>query len=54
MIGFAEALEDVVIKTVESGVMTKDLAQLVGPNQEWKTTEDFLAALDENLQARLG
>ena len=51
---FAETLEDVVIKTVESGKMTKDLAMLVGPDQEWLTTEEFLAALDENLQARLG
>jgi isocitrate dehydrogenase len=51
---FAEALEDVVIKTVESGKMTKDLALLVGPEQEWLTTEAFLAALDENLAARLG
>ena len=33
--------------------MTKDLALLVGPDQEWLTTEDFLAALDENLAARL-
>ncbi len=54
VIAFAEALEDVIIKTVESGKMTKDLAALVGPQQEWLTTEDFLAALDENLQARLG
>jgi isocitrate dehydrogenase len=51
---FAETLEDVVVKTVESGKMTKDLALLVGPEQEWLTTEDFLAALDENLAARLG
>ena len=51
---FAEALEDVVITTVESGKMTKDLALLVGPEQEWLTTEAFLAALDENLAARLG
>ena len=50
---FAEALEDVIIKTVESGKMTKDLAGLVGPDQAWLTTEDFLAALDENLSARL-
>ncbi len=54
VIGFAETLEDVVIKTVESGKMTKDLAALVGPDQEWMTTEDFLTALDENLAARLG
>ncbi|MFN3707624.1 NADP-dependent isocitrate dehydrogenase [Microcella sp.] len=53
LIEFAETLEDVVIKTVESGKMTKDLALLVSPDQEWLTTEDFLAALDENLQARL-
>ncbi len=50
---FAEALEDVIIKTVESGKMTKDLAGLVGPDQSWLTTEEFLAALDENLSARL-
>jgi len=30
--------------------MTKDLAMLVGPDQPWLTTEEFLAALDENLQ----
>ena len=52
--GFAEALEDVIISTVESGKMTKDLAMLVGPDQEWLTTEDFLVALDQNLAARLG
>ena len=51
---FADTLEDVVIKTVESGQMTKDLARLVGPEQEWLTTEQFLEALDENLKARLG
>ena len=54
VIGFAEALEDVIIKTVESGNMTKDLAALVGPDQEWMTTEAFLSALDRNLAARLG
>jgi len=50
---FAETLEDVVIKTVESGKMTKDLALLVGPDQAWQTTEEFLAALAENLRARM-
>ena len=50
---FADALEDVVIKTVESGAMTKDLAVLVGPEQQWLTTEDFLQAIDDNLQKRL-
>jgi isocitrate dehydrogenase len=53
VIGFAEALEDVIIKTVEGGKMTKDLAGLVGPDQEWLTTEQFLNALDQNLAARL-
>jgi isocitrate dehydrogenase len=53
LITFAETLEDVVVKTVESGKMTKDLAMLVGPDQEWQTTEEFLATLDENLQKRL-
>ncbi|GAA3461211.1 NADP-dependent isocitrate dehydrogenase [Saccharothrix longispora] len=51
--GFAETLEKVVVGTVESGKMTKDLALLVGPEQEWQTTEDFLATLDENLQKRM-
>ena len=50
---FAEALEQVCIETVESGKMTKDLALLVGPEQPWLTTEAFLAALDENLAAKL-
>ncbi|MGZ8802234.1 MAG: NADP-dependent isocitrate dehydrogenase [Mycobacterium sp.] len=53
VIGFAEALEDVIIKTVEGGKMTKDLAGLVGPDQEWLTTEQFLNALDQNLATRL-
>jgi isocitrate dehydrogenase len=53
LITFAETLEDVVITTVESGKMTKDLALLVSPDQAYLTTEDFLAALDENLAARL-
>jgi isocitrate dehydrogenase len=50
---FAETLEDVVIKTVESGKMTKDLAALVSAEQPWQTTEEFLATLDENLAQRL-
>ncbi len=50
---FAETLEQVCIETVESGKMTKDLALLVGPDQPWLTTEEFLAALDENLAAKL-
>ncbi|AYY14467.1 NADP-dependent isocitrate dehydrogenase [Actinobacteria bacterium YIM 96077] len=50
---FAQTLEDVVVTTVESGVMTKDLALLVGDDQGWATTEEFLATLDENLAKRL-
>jgi len=48
---FAEGLEQVCVETVESGSMTKDLALLVGPDQGWLTTEEFLAALAENLAA---
>ena len=51
---FAEALEAVCVETVESGDMTKDLAILIGPDQRWLTTNQFLAKLDENLGAKLG
>ena len=47
---FAQTLERVCIETVERGQMTKDLAILVGPDQPWLTTQDFLAAIDANLQ----
>ncbi|HWM03521.1 MAG TPA: isocitrate/isopropylmalate family dehydrogenase, partial [Actinophytocola sp.] len=50
---FADTLERVCVETVESGKMTKDLALLVGKDQEFQTTEDFLATLDENLQKRM-
>ena len=50
---FAETLEDVVIKTVESGHMTKDLAALVGKQQAYQTTDEFMASLATNLKARL-
>ncbi|SHG76561.1 isocitrate dehydrogenase (NADP) [Cognatiyoonia sediminum] len=50
---FAETLEKVIINTVESGYMTKDLALLVGPDQGWLTTEGFLEKIDENLQAAM-
>jgi isocitrate dehydrogenase len=53
VVEFAETLERVCVETVESGRMTKDLALLVGSDQEWLTTEDFLAAVDENLQRRM-
>jgi isocitrate dehydrogenase len=47
---FAETLEKVCIDTVESGQMTKDLALLISKDQPWLTTQDFLAAIDSNLQ----
>ena len=49
VVGFAQTLEKVVIDTVEGGQMTKDLAILIGPDQEWLNTQAFLEALDENL-----
>ena len=48
---FAETLERVCVETVVSGKMTKDLALLVGGDTPFLTTEEFLAALDDNLQA---
>jgi isocitrate dehydrogenase len=50
---FAEALERVCVKTVESGHMTKDLAILIGPEQPWLTTNQFLDKLDQGLQAEM-
>ena len=50
---FAETLERVCIETVESGKMTKDLALLIGPDQDFQTTEEFLASIDENLKAAM-
>jgi isocitrate dehydrogenase len=50
---FATALEEVCVESVEGGQMTKDLAILVGPDQPWLTTQEFLAALDENLQKKM-
>ena len=50
---FADTLEQVVVDTVESGFMTKDLALLVGPDQDWLTTTGFLDKIDENLNQKL-
>jgi len=47
---FAGTLERVCVETVESGKMTKDLALLVGGGQEYQTTQEFLASIDQNLQ----
>ena len=48
---FAETLEHVCVDTVEQGDMTKDLAILIGPEQKWMTTNQFLDKLDHNLKA---
>lgn len=53
LMNFADTLEKVVLDTVESGNMTKDLALLVGPDQKWLTTEGFLEKIDENLNKAL-
>ncbi|HEY8372611.1 MAG TPA: NADP-dependent isocitrate dehydrogenase [Pseudonocardiaceae bacterium] len=53
VVDFANKLEQVCIETVESGKMTKDLALLVGGDTPWLTTQEFLAALDENLQKKM-
>ena len=50
---FAEALEEVVIETVEKGDMTKDLAMLVGEDQKWLSTEGFLEKVNTNLENKL-
>ena len=50
---FAETLERVCIETVESGKMTKDLALLIGPDEPWQTTQEFLASIDQNLQKEM-
>lgn len=53
LMNFAETLEKVIVDTVESGSMTKDLALLVGPDQKWLTTMGFLEKIDQNLNAAL-
>ena len=50
---FAQTLEEVCIKTVERGQMTKDLALLVGSDQPYLTTDEFLDALDTNFKAAM-
>ncbi len=50
VVAFAQRLEQVCIETVEAGLMTKDLALLIGPEQPFQTTEEFLASVDQRLQ----
>jgi isocitrate dehydrogenase len=53
VVEFAETLEEVVIGTVEDGHMTKDLALLIGPEQDWQTSEDYLATIADALKKAL-
>jgi isocitrate dehydrogenase len=53
VVSFAQAVEDVCVETVESGSMTKDLALLIGDEQRFLTTSQFLDKIDENLRAKL-
>ena len=53
MIRFADQLETVCIQTVEQGKMTKDLASLIGPQQPYLNTTDFLNAINEDLERAL-
>jgi isocitrate dehydrogenase len=50
LLRFAETLEEVVVSTIESGFMTKDLALLVGADQAWLSTSGFIDKVDENLR----
>jgi isocitrate dehydrogenase len=50
---FATTLEQVCIQTVENGQMTKDLALLIGPDQAFLSTDDFLDAIDQNLKTAM-
>lgn len=54
VVKFADTLEKVCVDAVEQGFMTKDLAILIGPDQTWMTTSQFLEKLDEMLQTEMG
>ena len=53
VVDFAQTLESVCIEAVENGFTTKDLALLIGPDQKWLTTQQFLDKLDKGLQAKM-
>src|SRR3712207_3248445 len=53
VVEFADTLERVCVQTVESGQMTKDLALLIGDDQQFQTTQEFLASIDENLEQEM-
>ena len=48
--GFAKKLEDSCINTLNEGMMTKDLALMVGPDQKWLTTDELLKAINYNFR----
>lgn len=53
LVAFADNLERTCVETVEAGHMTKDLALLVGDNQKWLTTEEFMDAITERLTDKM-
>ncbi len=53
VVHFAETLEKVCVSAVEKGAMTKDLAILIGSNQPWMTTNEFLEELDQSLKIQM-
>ncbi|MBT6467379.1 MAG: NADP-dependent isocitrate dehydrogenase [Kordiimonadaceae bacterium] len=53
LVNFADTLDGVCVRTVEEGNMTKDLALLVGPEQNWLTSKQFFDKIDENLQKEM-
>ena len=53
LIKFATILERVCIETVESGLMTKDLAILIDKSSKYMTTNQFLEAIDGNFKKNL-
>ena len=53
LVDFADTVDSICIKTIEDGFMTKDLAILVGPDQSWLNTNQFLDKISSNLHKRL-
>ena len=53
VVKFADTLEKVCVGAVESGSMTKDLAILIGPDQGWCTTQQFLDVLDGKMKEEM-
>lgn len=53
LVAFADTLERTCVETVEAGHMTKDLALLIGPDQKWLTTQEFMDMVVHNLEQRM-